>query len=442
VRREAAHPASTHPDIDIPLDGPDHGHMAPRALLRSLLLTLPVLLVLASPVAAGDFRGSQSVTVAEGETVTEDLYVGGGTVQIAGTVEGDATIGGGTVTITGTVDGSLNVAGGTVDVVGDVGGAVRVSSGNVRIAGSVGRDVVVFGGTTTIDANATVSGDVAGAVGTLTVNGAIEGNLLAAAGTITVNGSVAGDVNVGVGDLSLGSTAVVEGDIDYTSKNEASIADGAQVGGSVTRTDPPAGTWGNPWGSSAIVDNPILSFIGLFVGLLLFGWTLLALRPRFVLGSAEAVRLSPLPSLGLGFAGWIGQFLLVILLFICFVLFGILAGAVGGAFFIAFLVVTMLVVIAAVLASVPVAMAIGELVLRDRSPYLAYLAGAAVLALGLVLLGFLPALGGLATLLVWIIGLGAFILYFARTRDVPWVRTAPPLPPPAPTEPVAPAPAG
>jgi cytoskeletal protein CcmA (bactofilin family) len=410
--------------------------MAPRTALRAFLLTLPVLLVLASPVAAGDFRGSQTVTVADGETITDDLYVGAGTVEIAGTVEGDATVGGGTVTVTGTIEGSLNVAAGTVDVVGDVGGAVRVSGGNVRISGSVGRDVVIFGGTATIDSGATVSGDVAGGTGNLTINGSVEGNVIAGSGTLTVHGSVGGDLDVSVGMLIIGSEAVVGGDVDYTSSRDAQIADGAQIGGSVTRSEPPA----QVGGAAALADNPVVSFIGLFVGLLLFGWPLLALRPRFVLGSGEAVRRSPLASLGLGFAGWIGQFLLVILLFICAVLFGILAFAIGGAFFIAFLIVTMLVIIVAFIAAVPVAMALGELVLRDQSSFIAYLAGAAMLALGLVLLGLLPVLGGLATLLVWIVGLGAFILYFARTRHVPWTRTGPPAAPVAP-DPTAPAPA-
>lgn len=404
-----------------------------RTVLRSILLALPVAALIASPVAAGDFRSSQSVTVASDESVSDDLYAGGGTIDIAGTVEGDATIAGGTATITGTIEGSLNVAGGTVDVLGDVDGAVRVSAGNVRIAGNVGRDVVVFGGMATIDSGATISGDLAGGIGTLTLNGTVEGDLLAGAGTITVNGSIGGDVNVTVEELNLSTTAVVGGDVDYRSRNEARIADGAQVGGSVTRSEPPPNIGS---GAAAIVDNPILSFIGLLLGLLLFGWPLLAVRPRFVLGTGEAVRLSPLPSLGLGLAGWLGQFLLVILLFVCAVLFGILAGAVGGAFFVAFLIVTMLVVIAAFIAGVPVAMAIGEVVLRDRSPYLAYLAGAAILALVLVLLSLLPVVGGIATLVVWILGLGAFILYFARTRRAPWTRSEPP-----PTEPVAPVPA-
>ena len=48
----------------------------------------------ASPAAAGDFRGATTVTIAEDETVDDDLYVGAGTVSLAGTVDGDATIAG------------------------------------------------------------------------------------------------------------------------------------------------------------------------------------------------------------------------------------------------------------------------------------------------------------------------------------------------------------
>ena len=58
-----------------------------RTALRSLLLALPLLLLAVSPVAAGDFRSSQSVTVADDETISDDLYAAAGTIDIAGTVE-------------------------------------------------------------------------------------------------------------------------------------------------------------------------------------------------------------------------------------------------------------------------------------------------------------------------------------------------------------------
>lgn len=390
--------------------------------LRGVLLSVLLTLGLASPVAAGDFRGDGSVTVAEGETVDDDLYIGAGTATIVGTVTGDATIGAGTVTVTGTVEGSLNVAGGTVDVLGDVGGAVRISGGTARVAGSVGRDVVVVGGTVTIDSGAEVGGEVAGGVGTMTMAGTVAGDLLVAAGTLEVTGTVEGSLDVTVGELVIGSEAVINGGVRYASDREARIADGAQIGGTVERSE---ASFDRP--QPAISDNPIVSFLGAVLGLLLIGWGLLAIRPRLVIGSAAELRARPLPALGIGIGVWVGQFVVVILLFLLAALVGSLAGALGGAFVLPAILIILLVIILVFVSAVPVAMAIGRLVLPgNRSPYLAFAAGAAILALLVTVVGLVPALGAVAFFLVWVLGLGAFALYAWRTRTQPLVAAPPP----------------
>lgn len=397
------------------------------ALVRSLLLGILSLFAFVAPAAAGDFRGANTVTVGEGETIDDDLYVGAGTVSIGGTIEGDATIAAGTVTVTGTVNGSLNVGGGSVDVLGEVTGAVRVSGGTVRIAGSVGRDVVVFGGSVTIEPDAEVGGDVAGGVGTLTVGGTIGGDVLAGAGTLRVTGTIEGGIEAAVGDLIIEGDASVGGNVTYTSEREAQIVDTAQIGGSVERREPPPGTGGGDGAGSIPGATPILAFLGVLVGMLIFGWTLLAIRPRLVLGSGELLRTRPLPALGFGLLAWVGQFVLVAFLLLCAVLFAILAGTIGGAFVFAAVVLILLIIVLLVISSVPMAMAIGGLILRgDRSPYLAYLVGALILAAIIVVTGLVPALGGLVALAIWILGLGAFVLYLMRTRTVPWTYGAPP----------------
>jgi cytoskeletal protein CcmA (bactofilin family) len=406
--------------------------MTRRPLARAFLLaSLAILatLVWAGPAAAGDFRSGTTVSIGPDETVDDDLYVGGGTISIAGTVNGDASVAGGTVTLTGTVDGSLNVSGGTVDVLGEVAGAVRVTGGTIRIQGTVGRDLVIFGGTATIEPDAEISGDVAGGTGSLTVGGTVGGDVLAASGTIRISGTVDGSVEVGVGELVIESGAVVNGDVLYRSDRDAQISDGAEIGGTVERTE--RGDDGGP--TEVITDNPVVSYLGLLLGLLILGWGLLAIRPRLVIGSAVALETAPLPALGLGCVALVGQFIVLVILVAIGITIGLLAGALGGAFAAAAFVVLLLIILLVILSAIPVAMAIGGLVLRgDRSPYLAYLAGAAILSLAILVAGFIPALGGLVFLVIWILGLGAYTLYLWRTRNQPY------LPPPA-TAPAAPA---
>ena len=310
-----------------------------RSRARATLLAVIATFALIAPVAAGDFRSDTTVTVGDGESIDDDLYVGAGQVVIDGTVNGDATIAGGTVRVNGTVNGSLNVGAGTVEVSGDVTGAVRVSGGTVRIAGSVGRDLVVFAGTTTIDSSAEIAGDVAGAGGTMTIDGTVGGDLLAGGGTIELSGSVDGAIEVTVGELTIESGAVVGGDVTYTSANEATI-DG-EVGGEVTRHEPQAAPV-----TSIVQNNPIVSYLGLLLGMLALGWALLAVRPRLTIGSADVLRTSPLLSFGIGIAALIGQFILITILVICAGLLAVLAGALGGGFVAVAFVVLLLIILA------------------------------------------------------------------------------------------------
>ena len=151
--------------------------------------------------------------------------------------------------------------------------------------------------------------------------------------------------------------------------------------------------------------------------MLILGWGLLAIRPRLMIGSAVALQTAPLPSLGLGCVALVGQFIVLTILFAFAILMWIVARPLGGAVGAAAFVVLLLIILLVILSAIPVAMAIGGLVLRgDRSPYLVYLAGAAILSLAILIAGFVPALGGLVFLIVWILGLGAYTLYLWRTQ--------------------------
>lgn len=59
-----------------------------RGLAAILIVTL-LMIFTAVPVLAFDARSGATVTVASGETVDDDLYVGANTVIIDGTVNGD-----------------------------------------------------------------------------------------------------------------------------------------------------------------------------------------------------------------------------------------------------------------------------------------------------------------------------------------------------------------
>jgi cytoskeletal protein CcmA (bactofilin family) len=384
--------------------------------LLAALLTL--LLLGVAPVTAAEFRAGDRVTIAAGETAAEDVYIAAGTAVIDGSIQGDLTVAGGMVEVRGAVTGSVNVVGGDVTIAGTVDGAVRAAGGNVTISGRVGRDVVVAGGNVVITADATVGADVAGGVGRLEVGGTVNGDVLSGAGELVIRGRVAGSIDAQTGQLRIESGANVAGDVRYASEREAEIAEGAQIGGAIERSDPVVAA-----NRPLVAENPLTVFLGSLLALLLLGWGLMLLRPSVVVGPGEELRTRPLTSLAAGLATWVGQFLVLIILVVLAAVVGQVAASLGGALLAPFFLVLLGVIAAVLLAQVWVSMAIGSFLaarLTALSPWLAYAIGAAVWVLLLTVLGYIAGgLGGLVFLVGWILGLGAVTLYVidARRRE-------------------------
>ena len=181
-----------------------------------------VAIILPISVFAQDFRTNDNrVYIGSGETVDHNVYAFSGDVTVDGTVNGDLFVGGGQVTINGTVGQDLFVGGGTVNIKGKVSGDLRVAGGNVNISGTVGGELLSGAGTLNIEKDAVVNGEVSIGAGQATIAGT-TGSILASVGTLTLDG-----------------TAKVNGNLTYTSKDDAIIQGGAVISGSTTHKLPP-----------------------------------------------------------------------------------------------------------------------------------------------------------------------------------------------------------
>src|SRR5665648_1072025 len=81
-----------------------------KHILKGLIVSLLVILLMtftAVPVIAFDDRSGNIGTVASGEVIDGDLYVGGGTIIIDATINGDLIAASRTITVNGPVNGSI-----------------------------------------------------------------------------------------------------------------------------------------------------------------------------------------------------------------------------------------------------------------------------------------------------------------------------------------------
>ena len=377
-----------------------------------LAFAIAVAAVLALPATAIaiEMREGNSVTVAKGETLSDDLYAFGSTITIDGTVDGDVVAFGQIVVISGEVRGAVITAAQTVRIDGTVDGPVRAAGQVVDVAGTVHGDVVA--GASQVTVSGDVDRDLAAGAQNVSITGTVGRNVMVGSTSLSIDGSVGGNVEAQSTNVTVGSQGTVDGNLDYWSADEADVA--GDVSGTTTRYDPPTPEGRSDRGSglAGAILAAILAWIQSFVGALLLGLLMVfALRSTMLRGS-QAVADRALPSLGVG--------LLVFFTTPMAAGFVFVAGLFIGAWWLAFVVLTVywLLLLAGLIVG---SVALGRVILRSATsagePALAW-----SLVLGLVLVWLtaaVPFVGWIAAWAVMIGGTGALVLLWMGKNEAP-----------------------
>jgi hypothetical protein len=303
-----------------------------KHLLRGLAI-LPILGLLfvlgASPASAADLRNGDTVIIASGDEVNDDLYIVANRITINGTVNGDVLCVGDTINVNGKINGSVIALGSTVRIDGEVTHALRIAGANIDIGGNIGSDVVVAGDSIDLAEAAKVGRDLVFAGRSINIDNAVGRGITGYADTIDINNQVTGDVNIGVTQLTIASTAKIQGDLIYVSDNEAVIRAGAQIGGTTTHNLPKERkstymdffTWGPGFG--VWTWSRIIAFLMTLVA----GSLIILIAPKRATAVAEAIKRKPLSSLGWGAVILFATPIAVLITFITII--GIPVGLIG-----------------------------------------------------------------------------------------------------------------
>jgi cytoskeletal protein CcmA (bactofilin family) len=232
------------------------------AWLALAVIGLLAFVALPGWLLAADSRTGSDVTIEATETVTDDLYLAGGTINFLGRAQRDVSIAAGEATISGPIGGSLNLAAGRAEITGPISGSLRILGGTVTLTGNVGGDVVMTGGRLEVTSSARINGSILLAGAQLDMRGQVAGDINGLVGTSSIGGSVTGAVDLSTGNLTIANTARIDGPVTVTGKQEASVASGAEVPGGVTHNTV------SPWGGD---QSPLQSASG---GLLRTLWML------------------------------------------------------------------------------------------------------------------------------------------------------------------------
>jgi cytoskeletal protein CcmA (bactofilin family) len=370
---------------------------------RPAVVALVCLTVLAAaaPAAALEMRAGPAARLAQTESVDDDLYLAGPYVSVDGQVRGDLIAAGGTVNIRGQTTGALMVAGGMIDVGGPVNAAIRAAGGTIFVRGTVGTDVVAVGGRVSVDPSARIGRDLAVAGGTVWFMGSAGRNAWITAANVEIGGTVAGNMMIRASEIKLLPTAVIRGNLTYSSEHPIQIAEGARVAGTVTREAYPV----RPMPSrQAMRGFRIIFGIADFFWMLIVALVLIAVLPYGVQASADAVRMRPGASLGWG---------LVLLVLVPLIILAFIVTLLGIPVGVLVLVAHLLALFASHAAT---GLALGQLVApRLQSPFAEAAIGIGIIAVATNL----PYIGWVLRLLALAIGFGAVVLVIWQRRTRP-----------------------
>ena len=396
--------------------------------MRSLkfLLATGLLLVLTVPgwlpANATLVRAGEEVTVAEEETLTEDLALFGESVCVCGYVESDVIAFGRSIEVPGIVNQDLMGGAETVEITGQVGDDVRVGARYLQVRGLVGDDLIGFCQEFNLDENGRIGGEVQTWCQKAVLYGDVDGNVRMGCNSAEIHGHVGGDLSVNAccieltgpvdGDAELKAETItilpgclITGNLKYTSTKGIDVPEGAQVLGEIN--------WVKPEVKAEAPRRKGLQALRMFlhltmmVGQIVIGLIMIGLSRKHVALMANTLTGHPWKSLVLGFVIWICVPIASLILMVTII--GLPLA----------ILVIFLYLIAWYLSAVLVGLTLGGKIVgafkKDR-------AGPMVggLILGLVVLralSLIPGLGLFIQFLVILFGMGALILSRKTLRD-------------------------
>lgn len=358
-------------------------------MIKLYRLLLPLLA--AATLAAAAHADGEHVAMA-GE-FADDVYLAGENVTVNANAGGDVIVAGGHVRISKRVGGDVAAAGGQVEIDAQVDDDVRAVGGQVRLDGQTAGDALAAGGSVRLAPQARVDGRAWFAGGSVEVAGVIAGELRAAGGEVILAGQVDGDARIYAKTLKVLPGARIGGRLDYYGPTAADIAPEAVIGTlSYHPLEGPA--------EEADSDRGFALMFYFLLGIT--GVALYLIFPHFALAAAAALGERPGASFGIGLAALLAIPPAIVLLLMTLV--GLLLGLLLLGFY-------ALLVLAGFLT--------GLLFLGDRLLRLLRHGGqirhskrllsliAAVLIVWLA--GFVPVAGGLAVILLLVLGTGAVL---------------------------------
>ncbi|MFH1854831.1 MAG: hypothetical protein ABH810_00225 [bacterium] len=196
--------------------------------MKKLLVFLAII-ILPSFAFAADISTGELITV---EKEQRNPIIFASDVKVKSDISGDLTSFSSTARIENKIDGSAYVFAGRANISSpEIANRLVVFGGEVDVSGNIKGDLIVFGGTVNIDSSSIVDGDIFAYGGNVYINGRTSGSLRAGGGKVMLEGAVIEkDAQIKSDQILISENSLVKGKLSYWSAKEGNFPEGVIKG--------------------------------------------------------------------------------------------------------------------------------------------------------------------------------------------------------------------
>lgn len=320
-------------------------------------------------------------------------------VIIDGVVNGDVIVMANTFELNGSVNGSVYVLAQNVKIDGVVAGNVHAVAGDVEFDGQAA-SVYAAASSFVASKDMRTGSTLAVAASSVKAAGQVGQSAYLAGSVVRYDAATAGSVKVAGSEITLGSQAIIGGDLRYSESAKLTLSNDQNIAGSIEKFAAPSMDQPS-WAS--VLASVLFGILASFV----VGMALIWLLPASVVATTRQLRAKPGRSLLAGFG-----FVIIVPIAAFALLFTLIGLELAVLTILAYVVVLMT-------GSIFAALLVGRLLLGTKPDVLSARANALPLLVGLAVIGLLsalPGIGGLIGFVSMLGGIGALV-----TRG--WERT-------------------
>jgi len=376
--------------------------------LAVVVASLGLLLAVATPSSATEFRKSDTVTIKKDEVIKGDLFVTGNHVRIEGEVDGDVYAFAEQLEVSGRINGDLIGFIQSERISGVVDGNVRSLANNVTITGTVERNVTVWNQSFDLDPNGKINRSLIAGGQTVSLDGKVARDLLGFFENGTISGFVGGSVRAHGKSLAIVSGAEIDGKTIFEGPKEPTVSADAKLASPVQFTKREHRQ--HERGAGYYIWRVI--WTGTFI---LFGLVLAGLMPKFATETVESAGQVG-ASFGLGVLVFFG--VLIAAIIACITIVGLLVGLSS----------LMLWLVMLMAAEVVVGGIVGQWIMGRNDEFWPFFLRVVVGVAAVRVITSLPFIGGWAAFAVTVWGMGAISLALYRRLQPTLAPNIPPVP--------------